>query len=110
MTVFAADDPECPLAVCGHPELWHYVYLHGEAERLARRMQRENDWSDGAPDLCVLDGPHPTEPGEYAVTLYGHHAVAVLAHTHGRQYLCGRVALLSDPVGLAHALAVNDWR
>lgn len=113
MRVYSGYDPDAPkLPGEKHAELWHFVYLHGEAESLSAEMIAQNGWYDGAADLCVLDGPHPTTAGEYACTLYGRPAVAVIAkrgHTDLR-FMCGRVALLSDAEGLAHARAVELWR
>lgn len=105
MNVYSANDPAAPSNT-----LWHFVYLHGEAEGVASELTYRNNWPDGAADLCVLDGTHPTTPGEYPVTLYGRDAVAVLADRGLSGHLSGRVALMDDADGLAHARNVAEWR
>ena len=76
--------------------LWNWCYLHGKAEDLLNF------------DIFGADRPKPTEAGLYHVTIYGQDAIAVLEHRHG--VLGGRVALVSDPEALAHALDVEAWR
>lgn len=107
LRVICAADPEGK-----GRELWHYVYLHGQAEDLAGQMMAEKGWEWGPDDLCVLPdlNEQPTEPDEYVVTLYGQAGVAVLADRGLSNYLSGRVVLLSDPVGMAHARDVKSWR
>ncbi len=103
--VYCAADPNLP-----SNELWHFVYLHGHAEEVAAVLTSQFGWDYGATDLCVVEGPHPTEPGEYPVSLYGRPAVAILADRAHPGRLSGRIALLSDKTGLAHARHTQDWR
>lgn len=107
MNVFSPADPDCPLNGDGKLELWHFVYLHGQAEDVVRELQEANGWRWESPDLCVLDGPHSTKPGAYPVTVYGRPAIAVLANQFG--LLGGRVALLTDPDALAHVIDPAAW-
>ncbi len=108
MRAFHRDDP-----AARDLHLWHFCYAHAAAERLCD--ERLTEWFDPdelpAGDLLAFDEPMPSQPGEYPGTLYGRPCVAVLAHRHGdRTWLSGRLALLDDPVGLAHARTPEDWR
>lgn len=107
LRVICAGDPEA-----NGRELWHFVYLHGQAEDLAEQMMAEKGWEWSPGDLCVLPDldEQPTEPDEYRVTLYGQAGLAVLDSRGHPGRLSGRVALLSDAVGLAHARDVKSWR
>ena len=99
--LFHADDPD-PAAKFR----WPFVYLHRMAERMNEQIGRLHRW-DSAPDLLSADQPMPVSPGQYPVTLYGVPALAVLAlrwEVYG-----GRVALLDDPEGLAHAQNPQEW-
>jgi hypothetical protein len=103
-----ADDP----AAAGWG-LWHYVYLHGEAEDRARKEAAENWWggrSASAPDYVVCNDPPPAEEGDYAATLYGARVVVFVRKPKGRNYLCGRAACPDDAVGFAHASNPDEWR
>ena len=76
--------------------MWNWCYLHGKAQDLLNF------------DIFGADAPKPTEAGLYHVTIYGQEAIAVLAEHRGT--LGGRVALVSDPESLAHALREVQWR
>jgi hypothetical protein len=86
--------------------VWSYVYLHGAAEdAMAYHYQVQNITT--APDIFGADAPKPVEEGNYLVSVLDRPALAVIAIHHG--ILGGRVALLSDTEGLAHALDVKSW-
>ncbi len=87
---------------------WHYVYLHGELEDINQAQAEANGWEWAAPDLFVADAPCPTEEGAFDVELYGRKAVAVLARTHLRDWLCGRVVAV--PTGPDDVRAIRSWR
>ena len=87
---------------------WHFVYIHGKAEKFMGELQNDNNWEWSAPDLFISDKSMPVEPGEYPVEIYGNKAIAVLALRHG--HMAGRVAFESDEIGLAHARKIEDWR
>ena len=86
---------------------WSYVYLHGTAED-AMRYHNGVQGYGGAPDIFCADAPKPEKAGNYLVTVLDRPAMAVIEIHDG--ILSGRVALLSDREGLAHALDVKAWR
>lgn len=90
-------------------ELWHFVYMHGEAERANQEQQQREGWSDReAPDYCVCADPKPTAPGAYYGELYGRMVICVLAHRHGG--LDGRAAFIDDYPAVMHCNSPEDWR
>lgn len=89
---------------------WPFVYLHGEAEIKGLDLDVQS-----APDLCIANqAAPPVEPGQVVTldcTVYGQPAKCVLYGAHNDPGLpSGRIALLSDAKGLAHALSPKDWR
>lgn len=88
-------------------EFWSFVYLHGKAEDVMA-YDNEVQGHDEAPDLFSANVPHPRKAGNYLVSVFDRPALAVIAEHHGM--LAGRIALLSDSEGLAHALDVENWR
>lgn len=110
--------PESELLTLLHPsdprsagkDLWHFVYLHGEAEIFNGQYARKQGWEYAAYDLCGILEPHPTEEGNYECDLYGRRALAVIRRLRNRSWLAGRVALYSDVKGLKHALDYESWR
>lgn len=96
-----------------HQEHWPFVYLHGEAEYVAETQQ--GDW-DHAPDICLCNQPAPDIPpgGKLvlACNVHGFAAVCVLWRRKDLDlgFVQGRVALIKDPGGLAHALDCEAWR
>jgi hypothetical protein len=107
ITVYSANDP----CVDTH-ELFHYVYLHGEAEYACRKV-RNDRWNDSADDLCcadVLNGGRDLEDGEYEAILYGEPAIVVIDRKESN-FARGRVALLSNsPEVLKHVRTPSEWR
>lgn len=106
VTLFNDYDPDRPADAWR----WPFVYLHGKAEDLVRVLSYAKEWENSAPDIFVASKPMPPEAGEWSVKLYGIPAVAVIARRDGTSHLCGRVALLDDQEGLAHARRPEDWR
>jgi hypothetical protein len=88
---------------------WPFVYFHADAEGLVTALCREQGW-DSAPDLVSGLDPFPYCDGEYRVSIYGRPGIAALRHQSAGSIAGGRVALLSDPVGLAHARRPENWR
>ena len=92
---------------------WPFVYLHGQAEHLSGALYQayicRSEVDRGADDIFCCDSPMPIEPGEYLAELYGHPVIAVIDYA-GRNFLCGRVALIDDEVALAHCRIPQDWR
>lgn len=84
-----------------HGHRWAFCYLHGKAEDVLPYSD------DCAPDIFSASIPMPTEPGLYPCTILGQLAIAVVEHRYGT--LGGRVALVSDPVSMEHALTSEDW-
>lgn len=89
--------------------IWPYCYLHGEAELLNKD------------DRFLSDQSIPEQDGEYPVLLHGkcpawaiiewYYASRRLGYTkHGKDFLCGRISLVSDVNGLSHARRCEDWR
>lgn len=99
---YHAGDPAAPQS------LWHFVYLHGQAEDRNYERAAEHDFVDEAGDLIACSTPLPTEAGEYTAMLYGEEVVVVLADRGG--WLGGRAALASDEQALRHVRAPIDWR
>ena len=94
--------------------IWHFVYLHGEAEALNQEMADKGGWHEDerhwSPSDCfVSDQPMPPD-GDYDALLYGRPVKVVIRKRKHANYLCGRVACIDDPEGLAHALSPDDWR
>lgn len=102
-----------------HPHIWHWVYLHGEAE------DRNGDaFAEGgeAPDLCCVNRPlsdyvpcddmgRPTGPFTMRVIecqVDGDPGIVVLAVENGVWQ--GRVALCCDAPAVKHALTPSEWR
>ena len=92
---------------------WPFVYLHGNAEihsgKSYSELSGEACHDRRADDIFCCDSPMPTEPGECSVELYGRQAIAVIDYA-GRNFLCGRVALIDDEAALAHCRIPHDWR
>lgn len=105
-TFFHQSDPAAPKDC----HVWHYVYLHGEAEDHNAAQQNNNKWCDDPPppDLFVADLPMP-ENGDHPVLLYGKVAVAVLRDRFNGAVRGGRVAFPDDAEGYAHATDPDKW-
>jgi len=100
--------------------VWHYVYLHGLAERRNEaEAERHNYWSDkpadddtrvwATPDLFVCDTPPPPGEADWQAFLYGH-PVLVVCRLYRLNICGGRAACLDDPTGFAHACRPEEWR
>jgi hypothetical protein len=92
---------------------WHFVYLHGLAERHNEQTAEENGWEWAAPDMVSCDRPMPAEGGDYPAVLYGLAVVAVLRSRSGLR--SGRAAAVNVPSREAmaewrHAQRPEEWR
>ena len=87
---------------------WPFVYFHGKAEDLATKFAE-----DSPTDICLANQKMPQmQVGEILhlpCKIYDEPALCVL-HCVGVNFTKGRIALLSDPVGLGHAKCTQDWR
>jgi hypothetical protein len=87
---------------------WPFVYLHARAETLAAKFAE-----DSATDLCLANQKMPQmQVGEtlhIPCEVYDEPALCVL-HCVAVNSIKGRIALLSDPVGLGHAKCTQDWK
>jgi len=112
-TLYHDNDPAAPAIEDGgrtyRGHRWHYVYLHGAAERLNELRAAQNGWEWAAPDLFVCDKPMPEEDGEHYGLLYGKLIAVVISSRQTCGVRGGRASLLKDAVGLAHARRPQDW-